>query len=441
MDDGSRQRVTAAQREELDTFMFENPSLVHGATELSPAQSRDDKVCLWTELTSRLNYLGPPRKEPEGWKRYWAMRVSKAQTRAVELAKQARQTGGGGGRVRSLASSYAHILTLVGEDSALGAPGFSVPAFEDEAEERHDEAAMQAVANQTLQLQQNEARDVEFQGQLPRSIETLSHRMEAVAEANQEQARATQAVALELQNTTRVLVEASRQRFHESLFAGIQRPLLSIFLALVYTLHPAGEAESQSEELNITGEPADPAAEPKFIVTLPRLLKLLTVCFQCFPPATAKISRQSPLLRAVVTYAQGHKLIWEIQPRLRRRSLLTLLLCGAITFSGASPPCVLHLPSLIGIATVQKSRYFKIQSTFVFPAALKRPWEQTTLTLWTSEDVLKTKRKDLLVSPTLGDPAQGLDIPEQAPASETSGEDLPGITEENVLYCFAGNLV
>ncbi|KAM7294388.1 hypothetical protein ISCGN_023894 [Ixodes scapularis] len=168
-----------------------------------------------------------------------------------------RQTGGGGGRVRSLASSYARILTLVGEDSALGAPGFSVPAFEDEAEgrptgaqaghgqqaaepvpstsrdvrpparprvrptapratprmsrqERHDEAAMQAVANQTRQVQQNEtrdARDVELQGQLLRSIDTLSHRMEAVAESNQEQARATQAVALELQNTTRVLVE------------------------------------------------------------------------------------------------------------------------------------------------------------------------------------------------------------------------------------------
>ncbi|KAM7307539.1 hypothetical protein ISCGN_011175 [Ixodes scapularis] len=45
-----------------------------------------------------------------------------------------RQTGGGGARVRSLASSYARILTLVGEDLALGAPGFSVPAFEDEAE-------------------------------------------------------------------------------------------------------------------------------------------------------------------------------------------------------------------------------------------------------------------------------------------------------------------
>ncbi|CAN7974893.1 unnamed protein product, partial [Ixodes persulcatus] len=77
-------------------------------------------------------------------------------------------------------------------------------------QERHDEAAMQAVANSSLQLQQNEARDardVEFQGQLLRSIGTLSHRMEAVAESNQEQARATQAVALELQNTTRVLVE------------------------------------------------------------------------------------------------------------------------------------------------------------------------------------------------------------------------------------------
>lgn len=40
------------------------------ATELSPALSRDDKVRLWNELTSRLNFLGPQRKEPDGWKRY-----------------------------------------------------------------------------------------------------------------------------------------------------------------------------------------------------------------------------------------------------------------------------------------------------------------------------------------------------------------------------------
>ncbi|EEC19159.1 hypothetical protein IscW_ISCW014099 [Ixodes scapularis] len=63
-------------------------------------------------------------------------------------------------------------------------------------QERHDKAAMQAVANEALHLQQNkarDARDVELQGQLLRSIETLSHRMEAVAEANQEQARVTQA--------------------------------------------------------------------------------------------------------------------------------------------------------------------------------------------------------------------------------------------------------
>ncbi|KAG0429342.1 hypothetical protein HPB47_023747 [Ixodes persulcatus] len=190
-----------------------------------------------------------------------------------------RQTGGGGGQVRSLASSYARILTLVGEDSALGAPGFSVPAFEDEAEgrpagaqaghgqqaaepvpstsrdvrppvrprvrptapratprmsrqERHDEAAMQAVANSSLQLQQNEARDardVEFQGQLLRSIGTLSHRMEAVAESNQEQARATQAVALELQNTTRVLVEVyTRNMFLCA--TGMWRMLMDKFL-------------------------------------------------------------------------------------------------------------------------------------------------------------------------------------------------------------------
>ncbi|KAM7310866.1 putative protein TPRXL [Ixodes scapularis] len=93
-------------------------------------------------------------------------------------------------------------------------------------QERHNEAAMQAVANQTLQLQQNEtrdARDVEFHGQLLRSIETLSHCMKAVAEANQEQACTTQVAALvKLQNTTRVLVEvvllltAERSRAQQS---------------------------------------------------------------------------------------------------------------------------------------------------------------------------------------------------------------------------------
>ncbi|KAG0434206.1 hypothetical protein HPB47_019271 [Ixodes persulcatus] len=131
------------------------------------------------------------------------------------------------------------------------------------------------------------------------------------------------------------------------------------------------DSADESEELNITGEAADPVAEPKFVVTLSRLLQLLAVCFQCLSPTTAKISRQGPLLRAVVTCAQGHKFIWESQPRLRSRPLLTLLLCGAITFSGASPTCVLRLLSLIGIAAVRKSQYFKIQSTFLFPAALK----------------------------------------------------------------------
>ncbi|KAM7309495.1 uncharacterized protein ISCGN_013126 [Ixodes scapularis] len=131
------------------------------------------------------------------------------------------------------------------------------------------------------------------------------------------------------------------------------------------------DSADESEELNITGEAADPVAEPKFIVPLSRLLQLLAVCFQCLCPTTAKISRQGPLLRAVVTCVQGHKFIWESQPRLRSRPLLTLLLCGAITFSGASPTCVLRLLSLIGIATVQKSQYFRIQSAFLFPAALK----------------------------------------------------------------------
>lgn len=41
-----------------------------------------------------------------------------------------------------------------------------------------------------------------------------------------------------------------------------------------------------------------------------------------------------------------------------------------------------------------------------------------------------------------GDPAQALDIHEvQVPAGKTSGEDLPDMTEENVLYCFAANLM
>ncbi|KAM7314006.1 hypothetical protein ISCGN_003791 [Ixodes scapularis] len=190
-------RVTAAQKEEQLSFMCEHSSLARNATDLSAALTRDDKRRLWEQLALRLNALGPPTKSYKQWKEHWSRRVMKARKRAAQLNETARRTGGGSSTVRPLASSLARILTLVGTDSALGAPGVRVPgeAKQQQApdgsraaalhltrrndrpgavgaahrasrppppppprqsrQERHDAAAIQAVEQQALLLQQN----------------------------------------------------------------------------------------------------------------------------------------------------------------------------------------------------------------------------------------------------------------------------------------------
>ncbi|KAG0422053.1 hypothetical protein HPB47_002100 [Ixodes persulcatus] len=180
-------RVTAAQKEEQLSFMTEHPLLARHATDLSSALTREEKQRLWEQLARRLNALGPPTKSSKQWKEHWSRRVMKARKRAAVLNEAAR------------------ILTLVGADSAFGAPGVRVPAEPDDQQvrevkqqqapdgsragalhltrhnarpgavgaahraspppppptprqsrqERHDAAAIQAVEQQALQLQQN----------------------------------------------------------------------------------------------------------------------------------------------------------------------------------------------------------------------------------------------------------------------------------------------
>ncbi|KAG0423115.1 hypothetical protein HPB47_001081 [Ixodes persulcatus] len=132
------------------------------------------------------------------------------------------------------------------------------------------------------------------------------------------------------------------------------------------------EDSSDEPDSYVPVEPVDDLVlEPKFIVTLSRLLQLLTICLQCLSPATVKLTRCGSLLRAAVSCASGHHYIWENQPKIKSRHALNLLLCGAIAFSGASPTCVLRLLSSIGIAVVQKSQYFDMQKKFLHPAAVK----------------------------------------------------------------------
>ncbi|KAG0443253.1 hypothetical protein HPB47_015123 [Ixodes persulcatus] len=164
-------RVTAAQKEEQLSFMTEHPSLARHATDLSSALTREDKQRLWEQLARRLNALGPPTKSSKQWRDHWSRRVMKARKRAAVLNEAARRTGGGSSTVCPLASSLARILTLVGADSAFGAPGVRVPAEPDDLQqsrqERHDAAAIQAVEQQALLLQQNTdqaAEEREFRG-------------------------------------------------------------------------------------------------------------------------------------------------------------------------------------------------------------------------------------------------------------------------------------
>ncbi|KAM7303549.1 uncharacterized protein ISCGN_013501 [Ixodes scapularis] len=139
-------RVTAAQKEEQLSFMCEHPSLARNATDLSAALTRDDKRRLWEQLALRLNALGPPTKSYKQWKDHWSRRVMKARKRAAQLNETARRTGGGSSTVRPLAQSLARILTLVGTDSALGAPGVRVPGEPGDQQERPSSSRRQMAA-------------------------------------------------------------------------------------------------------------------------------------------------------------------------------------------------------------------------------------------------------------------------------------------------------
>ncbi|KAG0442971.1 hypothetical protein HPB47_015426 [Ixodes persulcatus] len=159
------------------------------ATDLSAVLTRDEKQWLWEQLA--LNAWEPPTKSSKHWKEHWSRRVMKARKRAAQLKEAARRTGGGSSAVRPLASFLARILTLVGADSGLGAPGVRVPGEWDDQQvreanqqqapdgsragalhltrqERHDAAAIQIVEQQTLLLQQNKdqgAEERQFRGQ------------------------------------------------------------------------------------------------------------------------------------------------------------------------------------------------------------------------------------------------------------------------------------
>ncbi|KAG0414741.1 hypothetical protein HPB47_008112 [Ixodes persulcatus] len=182
-------RVTAAQKEEQLSFMCEHPSLARNATDLSAALTRHEKRRLWEQLARRLNALGPPAKSYKQWKEHWSRRVMKARKRAAQLNEAARRTGGGSSTVRPLAPSLARILTLVGTRFGARGPWAAGPrrigrrageAKQQQApdgsragalhltrQERHDAAAIHAVEQQALLLQQNTdqaAEEREFRG-------------------------------------------------------------------------------------------------------------------------------------------------------------------------------------------------------------------------------------------------------------------------------------
>ncbi|KAG0418283.1 hypothetical protein HPB47_004987 [Ixodes persulcatus] len=109
---------TGVAKEEQLSFMTEHPLLARHATDLSSALTREEKQRLWEQLARRLNALGPPTKSSKQWKDHWSRRVMKARRRAAVLNEAAR------------------ILTLVGADSAFGAPGVRVPAEPDDQQVR-----------------------------------------------------------------------------------------------------------------------------------------------------------------------------------------------------------------------------------------------------------------------------------------------------------------
>ncbi|XP_059219669.1 uncharacterized protein LOC131995955 [Stomoxys calcitrans] len=85
-------KTTPKQFEALVDFMCQNPNIAKGY------HKNTDKLSIkeqWNNLQRKLNSLGPPTREAEGWMKVWADMKSSVKKKIVHNKMESRATGGG----------------------------------------------------------------------------------------------------------------------------------------------------------------------------------------------------------------------------------------------------------------------------------------------------------------------------------------------------------
>ncbi|CAN7988710.1 unnamed protein product, partial [Ixodes hexagonus] len=113
--------------------------------------------------------------------------------------------------------------------------------------------------------------------------------------------------------------------------------------------------------------------ERKFIVFESRLRQLFRVCQTCYSPCKVSTSTNTTLLTVHTLCPAGHSHRWDSMPSIKGRAVGTLLLSGAILFTGSSPTKTLRLFKLINIHGMCEKTYFNYQRTILLQA-IEQVW-------------------------------------------------------------------
>ncbi|KAM7291272.1 uncharacterized protein ISCGN_027845 [Ixodes scapularis] len=132
---------------------------------------------------------------------------------------------------------------------------------------------------------------------------------------------------------------------------------------------------AQTEELELLGTASEEPAhkERKFIVFESRLRQLFKVCKTCYRPCKVSTSTNTTLLTVHTLCPAGHSHRWDSMPSIKGRALGTLLLSGAILFTGSSPTKTLRLFELINLQGMCEKTYFNYQRT-ILRQAIEQVW-------------------------------------------------------------------
>ncbi|KAG0427363.1 hypothetical protein HPB47_025583 [Ixodes persulcatus] len=143
------------------------------------------------------------------------------------------------------------------------------------------------------------------------------------------------------------------------------------------------DCDMDDDETNASTQPveADRIFEAKFLVFESCLRELLDRCLFCGAPhCKIELDFVGTMVRAAVTCPASHTRTWRSQTVFHRRPMGNISVCAATLFTGSSPTKVLRLFSLMGMQSLQKTSFFKIQRCYLVPAVTE-VWlsEQATL--------------------------------------------------------------